>query len=212
MELLMKDQYKEQLNQTRSLINSLPWEKRDFYGNFLAQTYYFVCHSTRLLGRSLSYFGVDKDELYKRFVAHLKEENYHERIASNDLKAMDFQVEDFKQLSITKAFWETQYYKLDKSNGISLLGYILFLEAIAVHCFDHAYDVVAREYNKNAINFIRVHTTEDPEHLEHALKLINELSDEERSIVWDNFYQTADLYHSILLSISNSVDMKGNVA
>lgn len=74
----MNKNYQKQLNNTELLINSLPWADENFYSNYLAQTYYFVCHSTRLLARSISHFGVDRDMLYKRFVAHLKEENYHE--------------------------------------------------------------------------------------------------------------------------------------
>ena len=74
----MKEHLEKQLETSKEFIENLPWENEDFYADYLAQTYYFVCHSTRLLGRSLSYFHVnDKDDLYKRFKDHISEEDNH---------------------------------------------------------------------------------------------------------------------------------------
>lgn len=191
----------KQLDLTRDFINTLPWENKAFYTHFLAQTYYFVCHSTRLLAKSLSHFGIDQDHLYKRFVVHIKEENYHERIAQADLDKLGLATSDFKELAITKAFWERQHYKIDQSKGVSLLGYILYLEAIATDCFDSAYEKMASKFGGASCNFIQVHVAEDKKHVLDAIELINSLSDPEKSIVWDNFYQTAELYHLLLSEV-----------
>lgn len=191
----------DQLNESKQLIDSLPWDNKDFYADYLAQTYYFVCHSTRLLARSISHFGVDRDFLYKRFVSHIKEENYHERIAKKDLENLGYSIEELKEHGVTKTFWESQYYKVDASKGTSLLGYILYLEGIAVHCFSKAFKDVDFAFGSNTSNFIRVHTTEDPEHLDHAIELIDGLSEAEKSDIWENFKQTKELYHQILLRI-----------
>lgn len=194
----MKENYEKQLRSVKEFLNDMPWEDKNFYVNYLSQTYYFVCHSTRLLSRSISHFNVDRDHLYKRFVSHLKEENYHERIALNDLKNLGVDVNDCPEFELTKAFWECQYHKIDASKGISLLGYILFLEAIAVFCFDDVSARLQKSYGKNAMNFIHVHTNEDPHHLEEAINQIEMLSDEEKQLVWSNFYQTSKMYIGIL--------------
>lgn len=196
----MNKNYQKQLKKTEQLIASLPWKKEVFYANYLAQTYYFVSHSTRLLARSISHFGVDRDILYKRFVAHLKEENYHEKLASNDLKTLGYKTTDFPELSITKTFWESQFYKIDQSNGTSLLGYILYLEAIPVHSFGD----VLENLPLNACKFIKVHTEEDPKHLDHVLEMIHQLSAKEQDEIWENFNQTAELYQLILLKIAEN--------
>jgi pyrroloquinoline quinone (PQQ) biosynthesis protein C len=131
------------------------------------------------------------------------EEDRHEKLASKDLENIGLSLDDFPELSITKAFWETQYYKIDQSSGISLLGYILYLEAIAVHCFDASFEVVQKEYGSKGSSFMRVHIDEDPEHVKHAIESIDSLSDHERELVWENFYQTADLYHHMLLKVQS---------
>lgn len=196
----MKD-YERQLSQSKEYFETLPWENEVFYANFVAQTYYFVCHSTRLLARSISYFGVDRDGLYRRFVDHIKEENYHERIALSDLKKLNATPEMYPELSITKAFWERQYYLVDQTRGIGLLGYILYLEAIAVKCYDNVYKKIAQVYHEDACKFVKVHITEDPDHVTHAVELINALDEGEKNQIWQNFYQTADLYETMLDSI-----------
>ncbi|MBC7537891.1 MAG: iron-containing redox enzyme family protein [Bacteriovorax sp.] len=195
----MNKNYQKQLKNTELLIQSLPWEDKAFYSNYLAQTYYFVCHSTRLLARSISHFGVERDSLYRRFVAHLKEENYHERIAESDLLAMGMSPNDFEELAITKAFWESQYYKIDQTKGTSLLGYILYLEAIPVHCFKG----ILKYFPENANRFLKVHMEEDPKHLDHVLQVILELSVAEQDQIWDNYHQTAELYQQMLLKLAD---------
>lgn len=208
----MNAKLKKQLDESKQFFDSLPWEEESFYSDFLAQTYFFVCQSTRLLAKSISTFGVDRDFLYKRFVAHLKEENYHEKLALTDLKNLNLNIADFSESPFTKTFWESQYYKIDISRGTSLLGYILFLEAIAVHCFDDSYELVKTRYGAKSANFMRVHIDEDPTHLDQALELINSLSDLEQEVIWENFDQSAEIYHSILLKIFTKVKHLSNVA
>ncbi len=200
----MKKILEKQLNHTTELINSLPWDNKQFYADYLAQTYYFVCHSTRLLARSISHFPVNKDYLYKHFLAHLKEENYHERLASSDIKNLGYSLDNLPENNLTKAFWEVQYYKNDQSKGIALMGYILYLEGIAVHCFQNAYKTVNQCHGPKASHFIRVHVEEDPEHLNGAIKMIESFSPEEQKLIWENFHQTADMYHAILMSVANN--------
>jgi hypothetical protein len=204
----MNTNYQNQLKQTKEVIDSMPWDNPLFYQLFLAQTYYFVSHSTRLLARSISHFGVDRDNLYRRFVAHLKEENYHERLVVNDLKSSAQHPTDFQELSITRAFWETQFYKIDQTKGISLLGYILYLEAIPVHCFKG----VEGMFPKKSSSFAQVHMDEDPAHLQSAISMINEMNPDEQSEIWSNFHQTSELYQIMLCEINNLIKYSAKVA
>jgi len=204
----MKKTYLNKLNETELLINSLPWKDQSFYAQFLAQTYYFVCHSTRLLARSISHFGVDRDNLYRRFATHLKEENYHEKIAVLDLKALGYSPSDFEELSITKAFWESQYYKIDQSKGTSLLGYILYLEAIPVNCFKEVYG----SFPDKASRFLKLHMEEDPKHLEEAMQMISGQKIEDQEQIWANYCKTAEIYQLMLVKIAEISKSIKNVA
>ena len=197
----MLEDYNKQLKETKDFVDTLAWEDASFYGNFLAQTYYFVAHSTRLLARSISHFDVSRDNLYSRFIEHLKEENYHERIAKADLESIGFKVSDFEELAITKAFTESQFYQIDQSKGTSLLGYILYLEAIAVHCFEDVYKRLDKSYPQSGVKFVKVHMNEDPKHLENAIEQINGLGEKETQEIWKNFFQSAEIYHQMLISV-----------
>ncbi len=204
----MNTNYQNQLKKTKEVIEAMPWENPVFYNLFLAQTYYFVSHSTRLLARSISHFGVDRDNLYRRFVAHLKEENYHERLVVNDLKNFALHPSDFPEMSITRAFWESQFFKIDQTKGVSLLGYILYLEAIPVHCFKEVHSL----FPKQSKSFAKVHMEEDPAHLKSAISMIEEMNEHEQLQIWNNFNQTSELYQIMLCEINNHLKSSLRVA
>lgn len=122
------------------------------------------------------------------------------KIAANDLLALGYKPTDFLELPITKAFWESQFYKIDQTKGTSLLGYILYLEAIPVHCFK---DVLGKLPLKGS-KFLQVHMEEDPKHLEHVLEIIENLSKVEQDEIWQNFEQTAEMYQLMMLEIAKT--------
>lgn len=204
------EQFEKRLNKSKQIIDSLNWENKDFYANYLAQTYYFVCYSTRLLARSISTFSIEEENMYARFVEHIKEENYHEKIAKKDLDLLGYNIKGFEELSYTKTFWESQFFKIDKYGGYALLGYILYLEAVAVRCFDDVYKRLSKSYGDKCTKFVKVHVAEDPSHVEHAKELINSMDTSRKAIIWENFYQTADIYEQILMQILEkmTVDIK----
>ncbi len=195
---MMNIPYRNQLEQSKVFISSLPWDKRDFYANYLAQTYYFVCHSTRLLAKAISYFGVDRDRLYRRFTSHLVEEGHHEKLAERDIRNLSCDMRDFPELSTTKAFYESQYYKVEVTKGTGLLGYILYLEAISVYIYPEITYKLRQYYGDKCCKFLKIHTEEDPGHVEKAIEEIHHLAPREQEEIWGNFIQTADLYHHIL--------------
>ena len=204
----MKEHLEKQLETSKEFIENLPWENEDFYADYLAQTYYFVCHSTRLLGRSLSYFHVnDKDDLYKRFKDHISEEDNHEKIALSDLIKLGREIDSYKKYAITSAFYESQYFKIEQSKGTALLGYILYLEAIAIHCFPNVVGRLFETYGRQKSQFLKVHVEEDPSHVDKALEEIAKLSEPEQKEIWDNFFQTADLYHLVLRQVQENAQL-----
>ncbi len=202
---MMKHQkYENTIDQALHQIENLPWTDKNFYSQFLKQTYFFVSHSTRLLARTMSLTPTKETKRYSRFVEHMTEEHNHEVIAWADLKGIGVDPNSLEELPTTKAFYGLQYYKADISSGISLLGYILFLEAIASRLGAPFMTRLKEAHGVKGTRFLHVHTTEDPEHVEHALEQISLLSLNEQKIVWENFNDTAILYVNLLDEIAKN--------
>src|SRR3712207_1317678 len=92
-------------------VEAYPWKHKASYANALAQTYYYVSHSTRLLAVSASRFALEDEALHRRFAAHMVEEKSHHLLAAHDLKVLGHSLTDFPELPATHAFYESQYYK-----------------------------------------------------------------------------------------------------
>ncbi|KAF2991256.1 iron-containing redox enzyme family protein [Methylocystis sp. MJC1] len=202
------------LNNVKKEMSACPWENPYAYADFLAQTYYYVCHSTRLLGLAAGLCRVDRDLLHRRFVQHIGEEKLHERLALNDLRGLGLKLEDFPERSITKAFYEAQYYKIERLDPTALFGYILLLEGVAVSLCPEIYQRIARAHGKQCANFLRVHVEEDVDHLPKAFAQIEGLSASQKNDIMINMAQTADLYGKIIAQAaqSPSVDARARAA
>lgn len=194
----MKELLQNELEKLEPVIRECAWEDKRVYGNWLAQTYYYVCHSTRLLGLASSYFQRDRESLHRRFASHMGEEKGHEHLAISDLKGLKLGLDQFSEMSMTKAFYESQYYKVQYQNATALFGYILLLEATAVKLGPQIYGRVVETHGKNACNFLRIHVEEDPDHVDKALDSILVLPPQELVHVEANLVQTADVYKAML--------------
>lgn len=166
------------------------------YQDWLAQTYYFVRHSTALLGYSLPH--LKNDDLRHHFEKHLGEETRHDVVAIKDLQKMGRAISDFEESYATQAFYQSQYYRIQFQGGTTLLGYILFLEGIAVYWGKECHAEI-KDLHKGS-HFLKVHVEEDPEHVEGALKTIMGLSSEEQESIMKNFHYSMEMYSAILES------------
>lgn len=182
-------------------LKKFPWEEKLAYAWFLSQTYYYVCHSTKLLHVAVGRMKQSDKKFYKRFVEHLTEENGHEMIALKDLKKLGFDIKDFPELPETRMFWESQYYKIEHNDPISLLGYIYALEAIASQVCPLIKKELEKYYPNDCHSFIKVHGEDDPEHVEKALDQIKELPAERLRWVQENFEQSTRSYVHMVNSI-----------
>ena len=123
--------FKIGISQMTEAISSYPWQDPEAYALYLSQTYYYVLHSTRLLALSAAHMKVSDNTFHRRFLEHASEEKGHDLMALKDLEVLGFRLEDFPELPHTRMFWETQYYKIEHNDPLSLLGYVIALEALA---------------------------------------------------------------------------------
>jgi hypothetical protein len=164
------------------------------YQEWLAQTYFFVRHSTALLGYALPF--LKNDDLRHHFEKHLGEETRHDLVALKDLQKMGRDISEFRESAPTQAFYQSQYFRVQFEGGTALLGYILFLEGIAVHWGKEVYEMVKDRHK--GTHFARVHVDEDPEHLEGALTTIMSLDKAQQEAIMRNFYFSKELYETIV--------------
>lgn len=180
-----------------------PWTNRAAYAGWLAQTYYYVRHSTRLLAAAAARFPQDRegDALHHRFGAHIGEEKRHELLCVRDLQALGETLEAWPELLTTRMFYEPQYYKVEHQAPSALLGYILPLEVIAPRSGLLVVEQVTAAFGPKCANFMKVHAQEDVKHVERALALVEGLPSRERGLIEENMKQTALAYTGVLDSI-----------
>jgi len=170
---------------------------REVYGQWLAQTFYYVQHSTALLGYALPRLPAD---LRRHFEKHLGEESRHDLLLIKDLEKLGYKFSDFPESHITQAFYQSQYFRINFEHGTSLLGYILYLEALATGWGKEAYDFL-KNTHKGSTLFLKVHAEEDPSHVEQALGVILKLSELEQASIIRNLRYTHEMYSLLVGSL-----------
>lgn len=171
------------------------FKDKNIYAEWLAQTYYYVAHSTSLLGFALPYL---KDmELKRHFEKHLGEESRHDLLVLKDIERLGFRMDQFEESAMTQGFYQSQYFRIQFEGATSLLGYILFLEAMAVHWGKNSYEQI-KDCHKNSVLFLKVHAEEDPHHVENAIGAILKLSPKEQETIVRNMHFTHEMYCEML--------------
>ena len=179
----------------QSQFNAINFEDKKTAAKWLSQTYYFVNHTPKML--ALAYGACQDPRLEKFIYNHFKGELGHDKLAYRDVESLGFKVSDFPELALTKAFYQSQYFFINFKNQISYLGYALFLESLAIHCGPKISERIEKQTGVKSV-FLKVHAEEDIDHVEDALNFINELPQEIRAIIEENFIQSSEIYSEIL--------------
>lgn len=182
-------------------LKAFPWADKTCYGDYLAQTYYYVNHSERLLALAAALMTEEDRKMQRRFFSHLSEENSHDLMVKKDLENLGYNLEDFPERPETKIFWETQYYKIEHQDPSALMGYILLLEDVASTICTWIHLEIEKYHGKKCSTFLRVHGEEDPGHVDEALKVIEALSEVRKSRIYSNLKQSQIAYKNILSAI-----------
>lgn len=178
---------------------------REAYGHWLAQTYFFVSHSVPLLGFALPHLR-DVD-LKRHFEHHIGEEERHELLALKDLEKLGKRIADYQESPFTQAFYQSQYYRIQFEGATSFLGYIVFLEAMAVEWATGLYELMKDDCPQSVL-FLKVHVEEDVSHVDRALNLIATLSNEEQEKIIRNMRYSAQIYAQI---VESATKLKGKL-
>jgi thiaminase len=205
----MKEILEPHLNKAIAAIDQLDWTNKETYANWLAQNYYYVCHSTRLLAASASRFKVDRDKLHTQQANHIKEESHHERLAEADLKAMGYSISDFPELGGTKALYRSIYYLIEREHPIALYGYVYFLEWLPVTRGKEIMETAERCFGPNTARFLKVHVSDDPSHVESCAQMMADLPENERKLVEEAMITTSENYLYMMSQVAAAAATSG---
>lgn len=173
------------------------------YAWWLSQTYHFVKHSTSLLGFALPHLHDEK--IRGIFEHHLGEESRHDLLALKDIERMNRSISPVTPM--TEAFYQAQYYRIQFEGGKALLGYILFLENLAVTWGKDIYSELLPLYPKSLL-FLKVHAEEDESHVSRAMELIQSLSDDDQEVIRRSFEASVVLYSGMLKKVNSLTQRK----
>ncbi len=196
----MKRDIKQVLDQKmQEFRERLPLEKfgePEFYRNWLSQTYFFVCHSVPLLGHAAAHA---RDKAFQqRLLDHIGEENRHDLIALKDMEALGDSVQNYEEHPLTQAFYQSQYYRIQFQGSAALMGYILYLEALAAEIGKEALAHAQKSHGAKACKFLKVHAEEDVDHVEKALAAVKAFGPQEQEWILQNLEYTAYVYQSVM--------------
>lgn len=206
--LNLSTQYRKLMEITKDVMDRFDWENKTAYAHWLAQSHYFVCHSTRLLASAGARVAVGNEMLHKRMVAHIGEEIGHEKIAVNDIREMGLSIQDHPEFAETKAFYQSQYFWIEHRAPIALMGYILFLEGLSITAGPGIYERISKAHGPKASVFLKVHATEDLDHVDEAFEALQNITPMEESYIVENMKQSAQVYFLILSKCQEMAERK----
>ncbi len=180
----------------------LPWEDARTYGDWVAQTYFYVRHATRVLAKAAFRCTIEQEDLHKVFLKGINEEKNHEIMAVNDLKHMGLRLGDYYEYPETSAYYQTLYHLIDYNGPYELLGYFVNLEGLGAIGCDGFYDKIIKSHGEKAASFIKVHARIDARHFQEGIDLLNSLKPEQLKIVRHGLEISTPLYCNMIRRVT----------
>lgn len=182
--------------------HQFPWEDKNHYANWLAQSFFYVQWTTRQLAlASARSKPMTEDSLHWRFLEEAKEEKKHELLALKDLENLGFFPDDFTELPHTSFFYQTLSYLIENEHPIAILGYSLTLEGFAATRLVEIYPRIKQTYGPNTSSFLRLHCELDADHFANALPYLKSCPAEHLPLVAKAIAQCRAIYVGILKDI-----------
>jgi hypothetical protein len=194
----MKSLLEPKLKAASAVVQTYDFSNKRAYANWLAQTYYFVRHSTPMLALSAGH-SVNNREYHNRCITHLSEEKGHDKMILNDLKQLGYSINEFPELVSTQALYQSQYYWIQHKGPTSFLGYIAFLEGLSIFCGP---TVLKKSTGLAGKTFLKLHAEEDVDHLDKAYAIVASLPEAEQMLAIQNFELSAHLYLGMISELA----------
>jgi len=200
--LINKDNFVSFLQPTIDVVKKFDWSDKRSYANWTAQTFYMVNHSTRIFACAALHTPIEKNDFHNRFIAHMMEEKGHENLARTDLKALGFSFNDFPELASTSAIYQAQYYWASQVSPFAFFGYLMALEGLAAYAGGYIKTEVLKTHAANSGKFIKVHSDEDPHHIQECFEWLQKVPEKDMEYVKKNLVYSLAQYANMLNEIS----------
>lgn len=189
----------------QAAINEFPWEDPEAYVSWLAQTLEYVKYTTRILALTGSSFPLEQTALASRFIQHATEERGHDKMLYNDAKALGFDLAKMPTTPEAEAFHKSIYFWIYQSRPAVVMGWVILLEGFAVRNGERVHARVEKAHGKKASTFLKVHTAEDPGHLDAAFAALAVFSEKELEDVAHGIELYAKLYGNIFDGVRDAL-------
>lgn len=204
----MKQILLSEVKKVQTTVNQMNFQNISIYSNWLAQTYYFVRHSTRLLALSAALCPFELQGFHQRALDHAAEEKNHEKMLIHDLKHLGTNISDFPESPVTASFYQTQYYAIENIHPLAFLGYVSLLEMLPITVGLDLLPKIEATFGKNATSFLRVHSQEDVDHMKSLEGVLASLDISAQKVIEQNLKQATFLYCTMLSEIQQSNQVK----
>jgi hypothetical protein len=175
-----------------------PWAEPKLYAAWLSQTYFYVRQVSRVLAAAAVRTPLDEPEFHEHFLRAITEEKDHGIMALNDLRELGFEIEQFREQPLTKAFYQTLFFSIDTQGFPALLGYFFVLEGVAGARGTEIYRVLKEAYAGRAISFVEEHVILDAEHYPRSLAMLRGLRPDYLRVVLDSTQLAGPIYRHMI--------------
>jgi thiaminase len=178
------------------------WSNKDWYKNFLANHYFIVKHTEKLICLAAS--KTDLVSLRRGLISHFHDEESHEEMLISDLKFLESELSDFEEHPVSSSVYQSLYYDIEKVCPESIIGRICALELMATDVIPDIHKVIVASLGEESGTFLKTHAEEDVDHVEKAIKGLEKVLSEKpeaRGPILNQFKQTCALYSSYLSQI-----------
>jgi pyrroloquinoline quinone (PQQ) biosynthesis protein C len=187
-------------------ITDFPLEDETKYAGWLAQTYYFVRHTTRFLTIAASNAPIENRDLHYDMIHHLKGELHHDEVARRDIEALGYSPSQFPETVETSMMYQSQYFWLSRARVSSIMGYALLLEGLAAKYGQVMISKVAN-HNTKSTKFIHLHCEVDVAHYADGLKSLEGYGEVEYGDIIKNLEQTSHMYQQMLHTVNQGLKL-----
>jgi hypothetical protein len=195
-----------------SNVREFNWANQEAYTMWLANSYEYALNSTRILALTAGAMPLQKTVYSNRFIKHAAEEKGHEKLLEKDVKAFGLNIKDIPVTHEMKMFHHSLYYWFDNnSSPMGIFGFVLALEGLAVSDGPWIYEQAQKAHGKGT-SFLRVHSEEDPEHLNKAIEVLSSCTADDLKVVAASVEQYSKQYGLMLHAINSMSVQKKLVA
>lgn len=180
---------------------SLPWEDKEFYKQYIAQTFFYVRNATRVLSKAAYKCSHQENDLHCKLIQSIIDEKDHEMIALSDLGELGGDIKKYKETPETAAYHLTLLAQIDLEGPYALLGYFIVVEGLAGIGANKVLNKIISLYGEEAAQFLIVHIKEDEHHYNNSIQYINSLPSDIQKIIVKNAQLSAALFRNLLLAL-----------